>query len=297
MMKILPQSFFENPQVGKVLVDGLSCVIHKAFYQVDVQKEGYVSTHAMTLVLNGRLRVASGDEFLTHVDAGQMVFLPKGLYMISDILPSKDAFEAIVFFFDETLIDEFVQSLQIKPAKERSPKQKCVPYLLLDYTDHIRMFTENLLHLYKDKSHSHHKLTRSKLFELLHLISISEQGECFNGALLNLKNKEKRTLKTFMNANFNKSLGVEDYAYLTGRSISTFRRDFKRQFGVAPKQWLIDRRLELAYQLLSQNHTTVTATAMEAGYDDISHFIKAFHKKYGIPPKQFLIQRRNEMLV
>jgi AraC-like DNA-binding protein len=100
-----------------------------------------------------------------------------------------------------------------------------------------------------------------------------------------------------MEANFHKPLSIEDYAYLTGRSLSSFRRDFISQFGISPKQWLIEKRLDHARTLLSKNHTTVTDVAVEIGYDNISHFVKAFHKRYGIPPKQFLMQKRKEVLV
>lgn len=100
-----------------------------------------------------------------------------------------------------------------------------------------------------------------------------------------------------MLANYSKPLSIEDYAYLSGRSLSTFRRDFVNQFGVSPKQWLIEKRLDRAHELLSANHTSVSHVALEVGYENISHFIKAFHKRYAISPKQFLMQRRKAELV
>jgi AraC-like DNA-binding protein len=100
-----------------------------------------------------------------------------------------------------------------------------------------------------------------------------------------------------MLANFGKPLNIEDYAYLTGRSVSTFNRDFKRLFTISPKQWLMEQRLEKAKSLLAINNTSVSDVAFESGYENISHFIKAFHKKFDISPKQYLIQKRNEVLV
>ena len=99
-----------------------------------------------------------------------------------------------------------------------------------------------------------------------------------------------------MDANFAKPLSIEDYAYLTGRSLSSFRRDFIDHYGISPKQWLIDKRLEKARDLLEKNNTTVSQIALEVGYENFSHFVKAFHKKYGIPPKQFHMKKRKEVL-
>jgi AraC family transcriptional regulator, exoenzyme S synthesis regulatory protein ExsA len=292
MMRVLPQLFYETPEYRKILVDGLSCIVHKKLDQPVWQKEGYVSAHAITLVLNGELRIENDEGFIASVPENKMIFLPKGLYSISDILPKNGSFEAVVFFFDEEVITRFINSMNGKTTK-----QKCVSHLLLDYTDTIRVYTESLLKLYNGNTKPHPQLTGAKLFEFLHLVSAEHASECFLGALTTLNNKERKSLKAFMNANFNKPLSIEDYAYLTGRSLSTFRRDFKTHFGISPKQWLIDKRLEKAHSLLSKNNTTISDVVLETGYENISHFIKAFHKRYGMPPKQFLISKRKEVFV
>lgn len=289
-MRVLPQLFYETPEYRKILVDGLSCIVHKKLDTAVWQKEGYVSAHAITLVLTGELRIENDEGLLAVVPENKMIFLPKGLYSISDILPKNGSFEAIVFFFDEEVITSFINSMNGKTTKV-----KCVSHFLLDYTNSIREYTESLLKLYNGNTTPHRKLTGAKLFEFLHLVSAEHSSECFLGALTNLNNKERKSLKAFMTANFSKPLSIEDYAYLTGRSLSTFRRDFKTHFGLSPKQWLIDKRLEKAHTLLSKNNTTISDVVLETGYENISHFIKAFHKRYGMPPKQFLISKRKEV--
>jgi AraC family transcriptional regulator, exoenzyme S synthesis regulatory protein ExsA len=292
MLKILPQVFYQQPEIKKVLVDGLSCIIHKKMDEPVLHKEGYVSTHAITLVLKGVLKIETDNGLLATVNENQMVFLPKGLYTISDKIPQNGVFEAIVFFFEESLIADFLNSIKLTWNKE-----KCVTHIIMEYTSEIKIFTESLLQIYENKQLAHRDLTKPKLFELLHLLSQTQKNACLQGALATLNNKEKKSLREFMNANFSKPLAIEDYAYLTGRSLSTFRRDFIQQFGISPKQWLIDKRLERARSLLSGNHTSVSQVAMETGYENIPHFVKAFHKKYGTPPKQFLMKKRKEVLV
>ena len=292
MLKILPQLFYETPEYQKILVDGLSSIIHKKVHEPIYQKEGYVSTHAITLVLRGTLRLENDNGLLVTVKENQMVFVPKGLYTMSDILPGNGSFEAIVFFFDEEVISQYLKSLKLKAKKD-----KCISHFLFDYSEDIRQYTESLLKLYGRKEKMHPSFTSLKLMELLHLISVANVDQCFPSALNSLSNKERKGIRAFMESNFSKPLGIEDYAYLTGRSLSSFRRDFKSQFGISPKQWLIDKRLDKAHGLLSRNNTTVFDVVMETGYENMSHFIKAFHKRYGIPPKQFLIKKRKEVLV
>lgn len=292
-MRVLPQALYENSSIEKILRDGQSSVLYKEIGQDNLHKEGYVSTHAITLVLNGRLQIQKQGCGLDVVNEGEMIFLPKGIYMISDcVMPGDEPFSAMVFFFDEALIDQFIASLG-KTKYEPTP----VHCVTLNYTEPIRLFTENLLKLYRQGSSLHNSVTRAKLFEFLHLLSISPKGESFIRAILSLKNQFKRSIREFMLDNFSKPLTVEDYAYLTGRSLSTFNRDFKRLFHISPKQWLMDQRLEKARTLLAFNNTSVAEVAYETGYENISHFIKAFHKKFNISPKQYLIQKRNEVLV
>lgn len=100
-----------------------------------------------------------------------------------------------------------------------------------------------------------------------------------------------------MEENFDKPLDIEDYAYLTGRSISTFRRDFKSKYTISPKKWLIEKRLEKASLLLKGKNDSVTSIALQVGYENTSHFIKAFQKEFNISPKQFQIGHRKNMLL
>jgi len=293
MLKILPQVFYESPDIQKLLVNGLSCAVYKRMEQPVWQKEGYVSVHALTVVLNGLLRIENADGLYVEVPANKMIFVPKGLYTISDIVPGKGCFEAVVFFFDNEVISDFIESIKLK-----SSKVKCCTPLVMDYTEPVRIFTESLLKNHGNNRKEYRGLTNIKLLELLYLVSYSQQTDCFLGALSTLNNKAQRGLKEFMHANFTKPLSIEDYAYLTGRSLSTFRRDFKTLFGgIAPKKWLIERRLERAHELLSKRNITVTEVVQEIGYENIPHFTKAFHAKYGIAPKQFVMQQRKMMLV
>ena len=82
------------------------------------------------------------------------------------------------------------------------------------------------------------------------------------------------------------NLSVADYAQLSGRSVSSFQRDFKRAFGVAPGSWLREARLLKGHDLVINSATSISDIAHMVGYADTSHFIKAFRSKHGQTPKQ-----------
>ena len=98
----------------------------------------------------------------------------------------------------------------------------------------------------------------------------------------------KIDLIDFMQRNFMFNMPMEKLGYLTGRSLSTFNRDFRKIFNVPPQKWLTDKRLELAYYQLAEKKKRPTEVYLEVGFEDLSHFSFAFKKKYGIAPTHLL---------
>ncbi|MEM0997015.1 MAG: AraC family transcriptional regulator [Bacteroidota bacterium] len=286
-MRVVPQAFYQNPHLKKILADGLCSVIYKRVTQVDENRDRYLAAHALTLVQHGSLKITTYDGQFLAVGEGELIFLPKGLYIITDRLPRKRPFEALVCFFDDEL-------LATRRAVDTAPLQASGKPFVMEIPDAVKLFTRNLLDLYDGRGGDQRAVVRPKLLEILHLLEQSRAGERFGAELAALHRRGKKSLPDFMWANYSKPLKIEDYAYLTGRSISTFHRDFKACFGASPKRWLIDRRLERARSLLQEGQGSVAEVAQAAGYENVPHFIKSFRKRFGITPGQFSIQSRIE---
>src|SRR5215216_4913813 len=206
MISVLPQAFYENTEFQKVFCDGLSGVVLKKIKRTEQQKEEYLSVHALLIVLHGRSKVENDDYGSHMVNANQMIFLRKGLYKVSDIVIDKQPFIAIVFFFDEPLIIQFLASLS-----EKSEHVKFNADPVFTYADTFKVFTETLLKLYHNGDQRHYKVTKLKLLEMLHLLSTGEACEAFIQTILSLNNNKKKSINDFMKENFYKPLTVEDF--------------------------------------------------------------------------------------
>jgi transcriptional regulator GlxA family with amidase domain len=90
-----------------------------------------------------------------------------------------------------------------------------------------------------------------------------------------------------MEANFCYNLSLDEFARLCHRSLSSFKRDFKKHFNVSPGKWLLTRRLEYAALLLKNSDLNIAQIAFECGFEDVSHFSKAFKEKFGLSPINF----------
>lgn len=88
----------------------------------------------------------------------------------------------------------------------------------------------------------------------------------------------------FMNENYMDDLTMEEIAVFTGRSLATFKRDFAKISDLTPQKWLINRRLEVAYNKLQSGNKKVSDVYVEVGFKNLSHFYTAFKKQYGFSP-------------
>jgi AraC-like DNA-binding protein len=93
----------------------------------------------------------------------------------------------------------------------------------------------------------------------------------------------KIDLKDFMEKNFKNDMSMSEFARASGRSLSTFKRDFKKMSDLSPERWLTDRRLRASYELLKRGHR-VTDTCFDVGFKNVSHFSAIFKRKFGVTP-------------
>ena len=94
----------------------------------------------------------------------------------------------------------------------------------------------------------------------------------------------KIDLEGFMNKNFHFNVDLNRFAYLTGRSLATFKRDFEKLFHLTPSRWLQQRRLQEAYYLIKEKGKTPSDIYLDLGFEDLSHFSFAFKKQFGAAP-------------
>ena len=70
-------------------------------------------------------------------------------------------------------------------------------------------------------------------------------------------------------------------------SVSSLQRALTKCFGMSPKQYLIQLRMNRALELLTKNELSVKEISLACGFTDEKYFSRAFKKKYGYSPSQF----------
>jgi AraC family transcriptional regulator len=95
---------------------------------------------------------------------------------------------------------------------------------------------------------------------------------------------QERRAKEILAANLDGAVALAELARECRLSVSHFSRAFRRSMGVAPHRWLMNRRVELAKDLLRDRESSLSEIALRCGFADQSHFTRVFTRRAGVSP-------------
>ena len=125
----------------------------------------------------------------------------------------------------------------------------------------------------------------SVFYDMLHAISTDKSSALLAPAL------------RFIENNFSKE-DLTNAALAEECRISEvyFRRIFRKELGVTPRQYIIDMRISRAKQLLSEGQKKISAIAEECGFSSTYHFCRSFKERVGTTPSEFRSQNTISLL-
>src|SRR5690606_6611331 len=136
---------------------------------------------------------------------------------------------------------------------------------LIPYFDVQEKFPENIASL--------------KITEAITILRTIDKD--IDNLLANFEAPYKIDLAGFMEKNFMFNMPLEKFGYLTGRSLTTFKRDFSTIYNITPQRWLTQKRLALAHYQLTEKSRKPAEVYLETGFENLSHFSFAFKKQFG----------------
>jgi AraC-like DNA-binding protein len=201
--------------------------------------------HVLAVVREGRQRIDIADGPTVRVDAGQAVLLRRGIYTVSDLLaPGEGRFEADLLYFS---------GRGLRAATRPTTSFRPQPFTFL--TDLPRTCAP-----------------------ALDLLAGLPQIDTV------LVAPHRHDPLEFLRRHYDKPLTLDDLAYLTGMSVSSFQRRFRERTGRSPRSWITEQRMKRARHLLRQTNRRVADIAGEVGYRSSSHFIELYRRAYGRTP-------------
>lgn len=97
----------------------------------------------------------------------------------------------------------------------------------------------------------------------------------------------KESFEQIIQNNVFNDVSIEELAQQTNRSLTSFKKEFKRQFFEPPHKWLIRQRLIHSRLLLISTGKSIAEVGTECNFPNPSHFIKLFKKEFGLTPSVY----------
>ena len=228
-------------------------------------------------VLAGELRVVQAER--THTcAAGDTVLLPRN-QPVTLIKYPKDgaAYQAVIMKLPTAVVRTYYAQHQPVPARPSSAE-----LLVFSKSPLLQSLFASLLPYLELEHRLPEKLVVLKTTEVIEVLrSLNPNSD---GVLVDFAEPGKLNLVEFMEANYMFNMPLTKFGYLTGRSLTTFKRDFKKAFQLSPQRWLTNKRLTLAHYQLAEKNRKPVELYLEVGFENLAHFSYAFKKQFGYPP-------------
>jgi AraC-type DNA-binding domain-containing proteins len=265
----------------KYVTFNYSDIIYSYYFSNDCMCSKMVRDHFLVYVYSGEYVLEEGKR-KTVVRPGECVFLRRDNRVEMTKQPKDgEPFMAIFMCFKRNFLREVLQKFERKELPLDAGKHR-QSVIKLPGTPDIKGLFLSLTPYFDSSVKPSDDMMCLKMLEGIHsLLNIDQR---FFPTLFDFAEPWKIDILDFLNDNYMYDLSLEEIASFTGRSLSTFKRDFKKVSSLPPERWLIHRRLEAAEEMLREKGRSVTDVYIEVGFKNFSHFSTAFKKQYGIAP-------------
>jgi AraC-like DNA-binding protein len=259
----------------------LSCYDDK-FFKSDIMFDH----HMLIWFISGETKIVQADA--TYIfKKGDIFLIPRNqLATIINYPKDGQPHKTVIMHLSTTRLRDYYANLNVKPNASASQKILC-------FNNHplLESCLSSLIPYFEMKDLPE-DIASLKITEAITILRTIDKG--IDNFLANFEEPWKIDLVSYMEKNFMFNLPLEKFGYLTGRSLTTFKRDFSKAFNTTPQRWLTQKRLELAHYHFVEKKKKPIDVCYEVGFENLSHFSFAFKKQYGYSPTELMEQRSRQ---
>ena len=247
------------------------------------EKVGFLRHHTLVLQVSGHFTLETSAQKVS-MGKGEMLLIGKNQLGTLTKMPvsNEENYETIVISLQEDLLRKIALEEQIEVRQKYTGPLN----ILIPANDFLKGYFQSVIPYIRNPAES---ITTDigilKVKEgvklLLHVMPQ------LSNLLFDFSEPHKIDLEEFMLDNFHYNLPIEKFAGLTGRSLAGFKRDFQKTFGMAPRHWLLEKRLTEARNLIENKNKKPSAIYLDLGFESLSHFSHSFKKKFGKAPTEW----------
>lgn len=265
---------------SSLMLDG-GAVIDQCIVTAGEHGTFFLEQHLLYVVLGGEVTLSCGRNQWT-VSKNEMILLHKAQSVTYDKRGSEHngLFESLLFAINDNLLKDFLTSQNVKaPTMAEELGTQVSPM-----SDKLVAYCWSLSPYFNDPSQINPGLLRLKVLEMLYLVMDCSKN--IFRQMLQLRQPVKTDIRRVIEDNYTSPVSLEDLAYLSGRSLSSFKRDFNQVYGCSPAGWIREHRLTKAREMLSASSLSVADVCYSLGFENPTHFSRIFKQRFGFAPSQ-----------
>lgn len=249
--------------------DGMSC-LHRNH------------SHVLVYMYSGELEINEWKA-VTQLHKGDCAFIRKdfGVQLTKQAYKGEQ-FKAIFLMFTTKFLRDFYSKLNKNGLPKEVKRSNVSLYKLPSNRPDIVSLFESMTPYFDSGIQPTEELLNLKMAEGVYVLLHTDKS--LYASLFDFADPWKIDILEFLEKNYMNNLTLEEIANYTGRSLATFKRDFKKISNLSPQKWIIRRRLEAAHELIRSGEQKVTEVCFDVGFKNLSHFSKAYKEMYGSSP-------------
>ena len=251
----------------------------------------HISRHTIGYVLRGHKFIYNGDARF-EVRRGEIFFLAKGHHYTEDVPEAGQPFEQITFYYSPEQLGRILSTLSLTYNMDITNDHTCAlcreaSYIIVEAWNAARNFFNTVNQYLRDDLFARDSTAESiKMTELVYLIA-TQQGSCLKSKLLANVDPLRESFEQLIYENIFSDISIEELASRSNRSMTSFKKEFRRHFFEPPHKWFIRQRLMHSRLLLISTDKSISEVGIECSFPNTSHFIKLFKKQYGMTPASY----------
>lgn len=267
-----------------------SIVKYSQPHRANIQSQ-LLTRHAIGYVVRGRKLIYYGD-VAYQASAGDLFYMSTGHHYVEDIPEGDKPFEQIVFYYTPEQLGRCLTQLSVNFGLEIPDNHNCENCIGQHYviypswTAARTFFSTTNQYIKEDILGGQNTFESLKMVELIYVI-ISNPDCCIQSKILEYSDVIREGFEQIVHGNIFTNCSLEELARQTNRSLTSFKKEFKRQFMESPHRWMIRQRLMHARLLLISTNKPIAELGSECSFPNTSHFIKLFKQEFGYTPSVY----------
>jgi AraC-like DNA-binding protein len=255
-------------------------ILFSCYSQTSREGEQFIPEHVFGYTLTGNTEISVDGKTYIFKEGDFRFFRKNQLAKYIKYPPPGGEYKSISITLDQDTLRAMGDEYNLKADLPFTGE----PALIIESNNLLKHYFSSLVPYLGGTGNLNRDLINLKVREVI--LILLETNPVLKNVLFDFTEPGKIDLEAYMNEHYKFNVDISRFAYLTGRSLATFKRDFEKIYRTSPNRWLQQKRLDDAWYLLKEKGWKSSDVYMEVGFKDFSHFSFAFKKAFGVAPSK-----------